>query len=220
MSDAYATEFKKVFEANPTFARGVLSLYLADAILPPFDALRTALDVWTPHPEILLRPASLRRDFPPFGPGFGGAGKRMSKELKDLSSETPENISWGPIDEGDYSKMRATIMGPVASPYAGGVFFLDINIPQDYPFRPPRVRFVTKIYHPNIHSSCGSLSMDILDDRWSPALSVTKVLVSIESLLMDPNPDDPLVLEVALVYKTDRPMFNKTAAEWTRKYAT
>merc|ERR1712159_633154 len=114
---------------------------------------------------------------------------------------------------------QATIMGPADSPYAGGVFFLQINFPPDYPFKPPKVKFLTKIYHPNINSQ-GGICLDILKDQWSPALTISKVLLSICSLLNDPNPDDPLVPEIAHIFKTNRPLYEKTSREWTGKYAT
>ncbi|KAF5660603.1 ubiquitin-conjugating enzyme E2 [Fusarium circinatum] len=101
------------------------------------------------------------------------------------------------------------------SPYSGGVFFLAIHFPTDYPFKPPKVNFTTRIYHPNINSN-GSICLDILRDQWSPALTISKVLLSICSMLTDPNPDDPLVPEIAHVYKTDRPRYEATAREWTR----
>ena len=120
------------------------------------------------------------------------------------------------------------------SPYSGGVFFLAIHFPTDYPFKPPKVNFTTRIYHPNINSN-GSICLDILRDQWSPALTISKgdscsvpalqflltstVLLSICSMLTDPNPDDPLVPEIAHVYKTDRSRYEATAREWTRKYA-
>jgi ubiquitin-conjugating enzyme E2 D/E len=113
---------------------------------------------------------------------------------------------------------QATIMGPADSPYQGGIFQLEINFPIDYPFKPPKVKFLTKIYHPNVNSS-GGICLDILKDQWSPALTISKVLLSICSLLTDPNPDDPLVPEIAHVYKTDRERYNTTAREYTRKYA-
>ena len=110
-------------------------------------------------------------------------------------------------------------MGPDDSPYAGGVFFLNIHFPPDYPFKPPKVSFTTKIYHPNINAN-GSICLDILKDQWSPALTISKVLLSISSLLTDPNPDDPLVPEIATIYKNDKERYNATARDWTGRYAT
>merc|ERR1712136_230950 len=109
--------------------------------------------------------------------------------------------------------------GPQDSPYSGGVFFMNINFPSDYPFKPPKVHFTTKIYHCNVNSN-GDICLDILKDQWSPALTISKVLLSISSLLTDPNPDDPLVPEIANQFKVNRAKFDHTAREWTKKYAT
>jgi len=113
---------------------------------------------------------------------------------------------------------QATIMGPEDSAYAGGIFFLNIHFPSDYPFKPPKVNFTTKIYHCNINSN-GAICLDILKDQWSPALTISKVLLSISSLLTDANPDDPLVPEIAHLYKTDKKRYEQTAREWSQKYA-
>ena len=147
--------------------------------------------------------------------------------------DPPSSCSAGPIGD-DLFHWQATIMGPTDSPFQGGVFFLAIHFPTDYPFKPPKVNFTTRIYHPNINSN-GSICLDILRDQWSPALTISKgkfgdfrqhirsnvvtVLLSICSMLTDPNPDDPLVPEIAHVYKTDRARYEATAREWTRKFA-
>ena len=144
--------------------------------------------------------------------------KRIQKELIDLGKDPPANCSAGPIDEKDQYHWQATIMGPDDSPYAGGVFFLNIHFPTDYPFKPAKINFTTRIYHPNINSN-GSICLDILKEQWSPALTISKVLLSISSLLTDPNPDDPLVPEIAQIFKSDRSKYEATAKEWTRKYA-
>jgi len=141
----------------------------------------------------------------------------QSIELVDLGKDPPANCSAGPVGD-DMFHWQATIMGPDESPYAGGVFFLDIHFPADYPFKPPKVHFTTRIYHCNINSN-GGICLDILKDQWSPALTISKVLLSICSLLTDPNPDDPLVPDIAQLLKTDRARHDSTAREWTSKYA-
>ncbi|XP_069417272.1 ubiquitin-conjugating enzyme E2 D4 isoform X2 [Ovis canadensis] len=157
---------------------------------------------------------------PPLGdlpnPGIGPASPAL-QELTDLQRDPPAQCSAGPVGD-DLFHWQATIMGPNDSPYQGGVFFLTIHFPTDYPFKPPKVVFTTKIYHPNINSN-GSICLDILRSQWSPALTVSKVLLSICSLLCDPNPDDPLVPEIAHTYKADREKYNRLAREWTQKYA-
>ncbi|EAL62134.1 hypothetical protein DDB_G0290547 [Dictyostelium discoideum AX4] len=143
--------------------------------------------------------------------------KRINKELSDIAKDPPSSCSAGP-DTDDIFHWTATIMGPKDSPYEGGVFFLNINFPTDYPFKPPKISFVTKVYHPNINAS-GSICLDILKEQWSPALTIPKVLLSISALLSDPNPDDPLVPDIANLFKTDKNRFESNAREWTRKYA-
>ncbi|KAL2509789.1 UBC core domain-containing protein [Forsythia ovata] len=145
------------------------------------------------------------------------ASKRILKELKDLQKDPPTSCSAGPVAE-DMFHWQATIMGPADSPYAGGVFLVTIHFPPDYPFKPPKVAFKTKVFHPNINSN-GSICLDILKEQWSPALTISKVLLSICSLLTDPNPDDPLVPEIAHMYKVDRAKYESTARSWTQKYA-
>ena len=119
----------------------------------------------------------------------------------------------------DIFHWQATLMGPGESPFEGGVFFLDINFPTDYPYKPPRVTFSTKIYHPNINSS-GGICLDILKDQWSPALTISKVLISICSLLDDPNPDDPLVPSIAELYKRDKAEYFLKAKTYTLQFAS
>ncbi|XP_065778894.1 ubiquitin-conjugating enzyme E2 D1 isoform X1 [Muntiacus reevesi] len=139
------------------------------------------------------------------------------EELSDLQRDPPAHCSAGPVGD-DLFHWQATIMGPPDSAYQGGVFFLTVHFPTDYPFKPPKIAFTTKIYHPNINSN-GSICLDILRSQWSPALTVSKVLLSICSLLCDPNPDDPLVPDIAQIYKSDKEKYNRHAREWTQKYA-
>ena len=146
--------------------------------------------------------------------------RRIQRELLDLQKDPPSHISAGPAGDGsDLFKWSGTIMGPADSPYAGGLFKLEIHFPPDYPFKPPKMVFLTKIYHPNIHPN-GAICLDILKDQWSPALTMTKVLLSLTSLLCDPNPKDPLVLDVAQLYERNRAEFDRVAREWTIQFAS
>uniref|UniRef100_A0A452G1U7 E2 ubiquitin-conjugating enzyme n=1 Tax=Capra hircus TaxID=9925 RepID=A0A452G1U7_CAPHI len=126
--------------------------------------------------------------------------------------------SAGPKGDNIY-EWRSTILGPPGSVYEGGVFFLDITFSPDYPFKPPKVTFRTRIYHCNINSQ-GVICLDILKDNWSPALTISKVLLSICSLLTDCNPADPLVGSIATQYMTNRAEHDRMARQWTKRYAT
>jgi len=143
--------------------------------------------------------------------------RRIQKECIDFQKTAPENCSAGPA-AADMFHWNAKIMGPVDSPYAGGVFNLVINFPANYPFRAPKIRFTTKIYHCNVNKG-GAICLDILDSHWSPALTIAKVLLSICSLLTDPNPDDPFVPEIAHLYKKNRHQHDEYARQWTDMYA-
>ena len=145
------------------------------------------------------------------------ATNRIKRELLDLQRDPPSNCSAGPDGDNMY-KWKGVILGPSDSPYSGGLFHLNINFPVDYPFKPPLISFSTQIYHPNINSA-GAICLDILKTQWSPALTISKVLLSVCSLLNDPNPDDPLVPEIARIYTTDRAEYNRKAKEYTIQYA-
>jgi ubiquitin-conjugating enzyme E2 D/E len=138
-------------------------------------------------------------------------------EASDMAEHPPDNCSAGPKND-DLINWEATIIGPKGSPFEGGVFHLTIKFPNNYPFKPPDVKFSTMVYHPNINKR-GDICLDILKDQWSPALSISKVLLSICSLLTDPNPNDPLEPEVARVYKDNKLQYEITARKWTEQYA-
>ncbi|GLJ54643.1 hypothetical protein SUGI_1173960 [Cryptomeria japonica] len=146
------------------------------------------------------------------------ASRRIQKELTELKKDTSSSFTAGPVAE-DIFHWQATIMGPAETPYSGGAFLLLLHFPKDYPFKPPKLTFQTKVYHPNINLN-GSVCLDILKEQWSPALTVSKVLLSVCCLLADPNPDDSLVPEIAHLYKSDRARYEDTARAWTHKYAS
>ena len=144
--------------------------------------------------------------------------KRIEYELKEMQTNPPSNCSAGLVNKNIY-EWQATILGPTKSPYEGGVFYVKIEFPKNYPFNPPKLNFITKIYHCNI-STDGSICLDILKEQWSPALTISKVLLSICSLLDDPNPDDPYLPEIANLLKKNKKLHDENAKAYTLRYAT
>eukprot|EP00445_Apocalathium_hangoei_P024304 CAMPEP_0203929204 /NCGR_PEP_ID=MMETSP0359-20131031/68163_1 /ASSEMBLY_ACC=CAM_ASM_000338 /TAXON_ID=268821 /ORGANISM="Scrippsiella Hangoei, Strain SHTV-5" /LENGTH=113 /DNA_ID=CAMNT_0050858195 /DNA_START=42 /DNA_END=380 /DNA_ORIENTATION=- len=108
--------------------------------------------------------------------------RRMQKELKDFRDDPPANCSAGPVGD-DMFAWQATIQGPPDSAYQGGTFHLNMSFPSDYPFKPPTVQFTTKIYHYRVNDENGEICMSLLQEQWSPAETVSKVLVKISSML-------------------------------------
>ncbi|CAG9332848.1 unnamed protein product [Blepharisma stoltei] len=145
--------------------------------------------------------------------------RRIRREINDecLLYHEPEVNFW-PNDPNDLFNCRGVIMGPINSVYENGMFFLNAQYPADYPFKPPKIAFTTKIYHPCI-SSKGGISLGILNCDWSPALTMHKVLLSIQNLMLEFDVDSPLVPDIAYQYKLDRSKYDYIAREWTELYA-
>merc|ERR1711865_522956 len=121
--------------------------------------------------------------------------------------------------EDNLRYFAVAIEGPQSSPYEGGIFKLELFLPGEYPMAPPKVRFLTKIYHPNV-DKLGRICLDILKDKWSPALQIRTVLLSVQALMSAPNPDDPLDNNVAELWKNNEPEALKKAREFTKAFAT
>merc|ERR1711865_876371 len=98
---------------------------------------------------------------------------------------------------------KGTLKGPTGTPYEGGIFKIDIQLPPDYPFVPPKMKYETKIWHPNISSETGAICLDILKNEWSPALTIRTALISLQALMSAPEPDDPQDAVVAKQYKSN-----------------
>ena len=144
--------------------------------------------------------------------------KRIQIELQDIMNNPPIECDVQ-VDEDDMKSWIIIMKGPSDSLYENGIFQLDVSFPDSYPFKPPVIYFITKIFHCNINRS-GAVCLDILKDQWSPALTISKVILSLSSLLTDCNPDDPLVPEIARLYKEDKDMHDRTARRWVLLYAS
>lgn len=146
---------------------------------------------------------------------------RMKHELSILKTSTMTGISAWNVDD-DLFHLQAQIVGGDESPYKGGVFKLEIRVPDRYPFEPPHVKFLTPIYHPNIDAG-GRICLDVLKmppkGNWKPSSNISTVLLSIQLLMNEPNPDDPLMEDISQQYKSDRRLFRETAARWTQRHA-
>uniref|UniRef100_A0A6T6GPZ5 E2 ubiquitin-conjugating enzyme n=1 Tax=Craspedostauros australis TaxID=1486917 RepID=A0A6T6GPZ5_9STRA len=151
---------------------------------------------------------------------MSGASGRLAKEVDVVGKDDKTSgVKAVPYDGSNLSHLKGTINGPVGTCYEGGVFEIDIVIPKQYPFEPPKMKFLTKIWHPNISSQTGAICLDILKDQWSPALTIKTALLSLQALMCSPEPADPQDAEVAKMYTSDRKKFDSTAKFWTESYA-
>ena len=145
--------------------------------------------------------------------------KRIQKEIMELNYTLIEVISARPDNESDLYHWTAYIMGPADSPYEGGIFKVNIHFKERYPFEPPILTFVTRIYHPNINSN-GTISINLLEkDEWKPNYTISNVLLWIKEILKNPDFDEDIVPEIGSQGKRDYLAFKKKAQEWTLKYA-
>ncbi|XP_032154166.1 ubiquitin-conjugating enzyme E2 N-like [Sapajus apella] len=148
---------------------------------------------------------------------MAGLPQRIIKETQCLLAELVPGIKAEP-DESNTRYFHVVIAGPQDSPSKGGTFKLELFLPEEHPMAAPKVRFMTKIYHPNV-DKLGRICLDILKDKGSPALQIRIVLLSIQALLSAANPDDPLVNDVVEQWKTNAAQATETARAWTRLYA-
>ncbi|KAL3284847.1 hypothetical protein HHI36_018986 [Cryptolaemus montrouzieri] len=149
------------------------------------------------------------------------AAQRIKREFKEVikSEEVAKCAIRVELLNDTFTELKGEIAGPPDTPYEGGTFVLEIKVPETYPFNPPKVRFVTKIWHPNISSVTGAICLDILKDQWAAAMTLRTVLLSLQALLSAAEPDDPQDAVVAKQYKENNEMFQITARHWTNVYA-
>jgi len=149
------------------------------------------------------------------------AVQRIKREFKEVvkSEEVARCHIKVELIGDSFTELRGEIAGPPDTPYEGGTFILEIKIPETYPFNPPKVRFITKIWHPNISSVTGAICLDILKDQWAAAMTLRTVLLSLQALLAAAEPDDPQDAVVAKQYKELPDIFKLTATHWSNAYA-
>ncbi|KAK5000327.1 Ubiquitin-conjugating enzyme E2 1 [Elasticomyces elasticus] len=158
--------------------------------------------------------------------------RRLTKEIADVQKDPQSGVFLEPFTASttksqskdnstfdDLTHFRGVFAGPPDTPYEGGNYYVDIRIPGDYPFKPPEMRFITRIWHPNISSVTGAICLDTLKTAWSPVLTLKSALISLRSLLSSPEPKDPQDAEVARMLITNPREFERVAREWAIKYA-
>lgn len=145
--------------------------------------------------------------------------KRLIHHQNEIKTNPLTYCYAAPANEGeDLTNWIGYIDGPDDSPYQGGRFHLKIDFPSDYPFRPPHIHFTTQIYHPNI-SLKGEICLDLLHTQWSPALSIRALLISLCSLLTDPNIEHGLNQDALKLYRTNRNQYDENVRFWVKKYS-
>ena len=112
-----------------------------------------------------------------------------------------------PVSDSDVFHWKGYIIGPPETPFEKGVFELDIVVPKNYPLRPPKIKFITKVFHPNIHFKTGEICLDLLKNAWSAVYTLQSVCRSIIALLAHPEPDSPLNCDCG-----ELPTFSQTEA--------
>lgn len=153
------------------------------------------------------------------------AQKRLLKEYQGLSKDAPQGIIAGPRDENDLFVWDCLLEGPEGTPYENGVFNATMTFPSDYPLLPPKLKFTPAILHPNIYAD-GVVCISILhspgDDptqyeaaaeRWCPVQSVETILLSVMSMLAEPNIESAANIDASVMYRDNRALFEKKVRE-------
>jgi ubiquitin-protein ligase len=142
--------------------------------------------------------------------------QRIKKRAEKMNKKLLYNV-W--LIDGNIKHWGAKIIGPKDTPFEDGIYVLDMIFSDKYPFSPPNVSFKTNMFHPNI-SNNGEICLDILKDKWTPGLKVESILLSLQSFLNTPEPDDPLSNEVAKIFRKDKKKYNEKVIEFKKKYCS
>ena len=145
----------------------------------------------------------------------------LKKQFKDINKASDLGLSVGLVDENNFYKWSVVIFGPTETIYEGGFFRAILDFPEDYPNNPPKMQFTTKMWHPNIYKD-GKVCISILhppgtdkfneqekaEERWRPSLGAEEILLSVISMLNDPNPDSPANIDAAVMFRKNREEYN------------
>jgi len=146
------------------------------------------------------------------------ATRRLGKELNDIRASNLNVFRDIKVDESNILSWQGLIV-PECAPYNKGAFKIEINFPAEYPFKPPKITFKTKIYHPNIDEK-GQVCLPIIaTENWKPATKTDQVIQALVALVHDPEPDHPLRSDLAEEFTKDKKKFIKSAEEFTKKFA-
>lgn len=148
------------------------------------------------------------------------AAQRIQREFREVvSDEAIGKQYYIEATEDNILLLKGYVNGPPDTPYEGGQFYLEMNIPETYPFSPPKCKFITRIWHPNISSATGAICLDILKDQWAAAMTIRTVLLSLQTLLAVPEATDPQDAVVARQHIDNIELFRQTARYWTYIFA-
>jgi ubiquitin-protein ligase len=145
--------------------------------------------------------------------------RRLLLELLEHQKNPTPFGNATPVGE-DLNKWTIVLVGPSSTPYSGGIFRVKVRFPEEYPFKPPTVKFLTKIYHPNVTASSGEVCPELLTENWKPHLNIRYIMECLRTLLICPNPTNPLDEQIGLHYIENRDEFNALAEKWTKMHAT
>jgi len=153
----------------------------------------------------------------------------LKKQLKELSKHPVEGFSAGLLDDSNIFEWEVVIVGPPDTPYEGGLFKATLIFPHEYPMKPPKMKFVSEMWHPNVYEA-GEVCISILhapgedkwgyekaSERWLPIHTVESILVSVISMLASPNDESPANIEAAKEWRENRSAFNKKIARIVRR---
>eukprot|EP00545_Synedropsis_sp_CCMP1620_P012387 CAMPEP_0119029494 /NCGR_PEP_ID=MMETSP1176-20130426/40547_1 /TAXON_ID=265551 /ORGANISM="Synedropsis recta cf, Strain CCMP1620" /LENGTH=168 /DNA_ID=CAMNT_0006985841 /DNA_START=699 /DNA_END=1205 /DNA_ORIENTATION=- len=154
----------------------------------------------------------------------------LRRQLADLAKNPIDLVSVGLEDDSNVFQWEILIMGPDGTLYEGGFFKAKLSFPSDFPNMPPTMTFVSEMWHPNVYEDgrvCISIlhppgedefnSQESADERWRPILGVEQILISVISMLNDPNDESPANLDAAVMWRNDRPAFKKKVRQVVRK---